>query len=124
MLKYYKKVRPANLALFVYVSTHCVELVKQIDFNRYVQLTRWPTSNTPDCGARGPRFNSRLLQIQEMYIYVCFLFRCFCCCVVVFRQITLFIYYLAISFCIVNLFSILIIQQQFVTDYKRIDIQT
>jgi len=31
---------PANLALFVYVSTHCVKTVKWLDYNRYSQLTR------------------------------------------------------------------------------------
>ena len=35
-----ENVWPANLALFVYVSIHCVETVKWLDYNRYSQLTR------------------------------------------------------------------------------------
>jgi len=35
----------ANLALFVYVSTHCVETVKWLDYNRYSQLTQWCSGN-------------------------------------------------------------------------------
>ena len=31
----------ANLALFIYVLTHCVETVKWLDYNRNSQLTRW-----------------------------------------------------------------------------------
>ena len=30
-----KKSCPANLALFIYFSTHCVETVKWLDYNRY-----------------------------------------------------------------------------------------
>ena len=30
---------PAGSALFVYVSTRCVETVKKLDFDRYSQLT-------------------------------------------------------------------------------------
>ena len=33
------------MALFIYVSTHCVEIVKQLDYNRYSQLTRWCRGN-------------------------------------------------------------------------------
>ena len=50
---------PAKLALFVYVSTHCVETVKQLYYNRYSQLTRWCSDNASALGARGPGFNSR-----------------------------------------------------------------
>ena len=32
-----KNVWPANLALIIYVSTHCVETVKWLDYNRYCQ---------------------------------------------------------------------------------------
>jgi len=35
-----ENVWPANSALFVYVSTHCVETVKWLEYNRYSHLTR------------------------------------------------------------------------------------
>jgi len=41
-------VLPANLALYVYVSTHNVEIVKTHYFNRSLQLTRWPRGNALD----------------------------------------------------------------------------
>ena len=44
MLKYYRK----TSGLVCYVSTQYVETVKELDFNRYVQLTWWPRGNTPD----------------------------------------------------------------------------
>ena len=46
-VKYYRKnefvenVWPAKSALFIYILTHCVEAVKQLDCSRYSQLTRW-----------------------------------------------------------------------------------
>jgi len=52
----------ANLALFVYVSTHCVEKVKWLDYNRYSQLTRLCSGNAFALGARGPGFNPQLRQ--------------------------------------------------------------
>ena len=33
-----ENVWPANLALFIYVSIHCVETVKWLDYNRYSQF--------------------------------------------------------------------------------------
>ena len=59
-----ENVRPANSALFVYISTHCVETDKWLDYNRYSQLTRWcsGTCNASALGARGPGFNPRLRQ--------------------------------------------------------------
>jgi len=36
------------------------QTVKQLDFNRYVQLSRWHRGNASDCGAWYPWFNSRL----------------------------------------------------------------
>ena len=57
-----ENVWPANLALFIYVSTHCVETVKWLDYNRYFKLTRWCSGNASALGARGPGFNPRLLQ--------------------------------------------------------------
>ena len=68
MYKYYSKnvfvenVRPANVALFIYVSTHYVETVKWLDYNRYCQLTQWCSGNASGLGARGPWFNPRLRQ--------------------------------------------------------------
>jgi len=55
-----ENVWPANLALFVYVSTHCVETVEWLDYNRYFQLTRWCSGNASALGARGPGLNPRL----------------------------------------------------------------
>ena len=40
-----ENVWPANLALFIYVLTHCVETVKWLDCNRYCQLTQWCSGN-------------------------------------------------------------------------------
>ena len=55
-----ENVWPANLALFVYVSTHCVKTVKWLDYNRYSQLTRWCSGNVFALGAGGPGFDPRL----------------------------------------------------------------
>jgi len=60
-----KNVRPANLALFIYVSTHCVDTVKWldlVDYNRYSQLTRWCSGNASALDARGPGFKARFRQ--------------------------------------------------------------
>ena len=76
-VKYYRKnvfvenVWPANLALFVYVSTHCVKTVKWLDYNRYSQLTQWCSGNASTLDARGPGFNPRIRQG-----FLCFIF-CF-----------------------------------------------
>jgi len=85
-VKYYRKdvivenVWPANLALFVYVSTHCVETVKWLDYNQYAQLTRWCSGNASALGTRGPGFNPRLRQGFLCLIFVllslCFYFFC------------------------------------------------
>jgi len=82
--KYYWKsifvenVWPANLALFIYVSTHCVETVKWLDYNRYSQLTRWCSGNASALGARGPGFNPRLRQgflcLNFVLLLLCFYF--------------------------------------------------
>jgi len=64
------------LALFIYVSTYCVETVKWVDYNRYCQLTRWCSGNASALGARGPGFNPRIRQG-----FLCFIF---CFVVVVF----------------------------------------
>ena len=52
-----ENVWPANSALFIYVSTHCVQKVKWLDFNKYSQLTRWCSGNASAVGAKGPGFN-------------------------------------------------------------------
>ena len=57
-----ENVWPANLPLFVYVSTHWVETVKWLGYNGYSQLTRWCSGNASALGARGPGFNPRLRQ--------------------------------------------------------------
>jgi len=74
------KVWPANLALFVYVSTYYIEAIKlvrlELDFNRYVQLTWWPKCNTPYYSATGSVFNSRLWQ-GFMFPFFVLLLLCF-----------------------------------------------
>jgi len=112
-VKYYRKdvfvenVWPANLALFVYVSTHCVETVKWFDYNQYYQLTRWCSGNASALDTRGPGFNPRLRQG-----FLCLIF---CIVVVVFllflSKNTLFIAKYCNSFYNVNLFSILNVLQ-------------
>jgi len=102
-----ENVWPANLALFVYVSTHCVDTVKWLDYNRYSQLTQWCSGNASALGARGPGFNPRLRQG-----FLCLIF----CIVVVVSLIccpknTLFIGKYCNSFYNVNLFSILNVLQ-------------
>ena len=42
----------------------------------YVQLTLWPRGYSPDCGARGPAFNTRIWQGLFMLAFS------FCCCCV------------------------------------------
>ena len=44
--EFVENVWSANSALFIYVSTHCVEAFKWLDYNRYSQLTRWCSGNT------------------------------------------------------------------------------
>ena len=81
-VKYYRNndfvenVWPANLALFIYVSTHCVETGKWLDYNRYSQLTPWCSGNASALGARGPGFNPRLRQgfLSMIFLYCCFCF--------------------------------------------------
>jgi len=89
---------PANLALFIYVSIHCVETVKWLDYNRHSQLTRWCSSKAFALGARGPGFNSRLRQG-----FLCLIF---CFVVVVFLLFCPKTHYLSPKFAI--LFSMLI----------------
>ena len=55
--KFVENVWPANSALFIYVSTHCAETVKQLDYNRYSQMTLLCRVNASALGARGPGFN-------------------------------------------------------------------
>jgi len=71
---------PANLALFVYVSTHCVETVNWLDYNRLSQLTRWCSGNAFALGARSPGFNPRLRQrfLCLIFCFVVVVFLLFC----------------------------------------------
>jgi len=85
-VKYYRKnafvenVWPANLALFINVSTHCVETVKLLDYNRYCQLTRWCSGYASALGARGPVFNPRIRQgfLCLIFCFIVVLFLLFC----------------------------------------------
>jgi len=67
-VQYYRKnvfvenVWSTNFALFIYISTHCVETVKWLNYNRYSQLTRWCSGNASAFGARGPGCNAGLQQ--------------------------------------------------------------
>jgi len=66
----------ANLALFNYVSAHCVETVKWLDYNQYSQLTRWCSGNASALGAKGPGFNpgpGRGLMFDFLFLFVVFL---------------------------------------------------
>ena len=57
-----ENVWPANLALFIYVSTCYVEKVKKLYYSSYSQLTGWCRCSASALGARGPALNSRLRQ--------------------------------------------------------------
>jgi len=105
-----ENVWPANLAkMFINVSTHCVEKVKWLAYNRDSQLTCWCSGNASALGARAPRFNPQLRQG----------FLCLMCCSVVLvfllfcqkKNNTLFITKVCNSFTIFILFSILKILQ-------------
>jgi len=101
-----ENVWPANLALFIYVSTHCVETVKRLDYNRYCQLTRWCSGNASALGARGPGFNPRLRQG-----FLCFMFYFVVVVILLFCQkthylsqkfaiiFTMFIYLVYLTYC-------------------------
>jgi len=71
---------PANLALFVYVLTHCVETVEWLDYNQYSQLTRWCSGKASILGARGPGFSPRLRQgfLCLIFCFVVVVFLRFC----------------------------------------------
>jgi len=75
-----ENVWPANLALFIYVSTLCVETVKLLDYNRCSQLTRRCSVNESALGVRCPGFNPWL---RQGFLMFDFLFCC-CCCVFTF----------------------------------------
>jgi len=56
------KMSGPQIWLCIFVSTHCVETVKWLDYNRYCQLTRWRSGNASALGARGLGFNPRIRQ--------------------------------------------------------------
>jgi len=64
------------LCLF-YVSTHCVETVKWLDYNRYCQLTRSCSGNASALGARGPGFDPRICQGFFYVSFFALLLLCF-----------------------------------------------
>jgi len=74
--EFVENVWPLNSALFIYVSIHSVETVKELVNNPYSQLTRCCSGNASAWGARVPGFNSRLRQV-----FLCLIF---CFVVVVF----------------------------------------
>ena len=100
--EFVENVLPANSSLLIYVSTHCVETVKQLEYNRYSQLTGRCSVNVSVSVARGPGFNSRLRQ-GVLYLIFCFLVLCF----YFLSKNTLHVTNYCNSFCNVNLFSIL-----------------
>ena len=124
-----QNVWPANSALFICVSTHCVETVKQLDYNRFSELTRWCRCYASDLGARGPGFNSRLRQgflwvLLFFLLFCCFC--CFCCCCYCWCSVLLFVQihiYLSQN-CAIPLHLFRIHISMFVTNYKGIQIQT
>jgi len=67
---------PANSALFMYVSAHCVETV-ELEIARLLD-TRWYRGNASAFGARGPGFNSRFrlgsFMFDNMFWTLSFLF--------------------------------------------------
>ena len=69
-----ENVWPANLALFIYVSTHCVETVKWIDYNWHSQLTRWCSGNASAFGCKRFRVQfpapSRVLSLMLCSVVV------------------------------------------------------
>jgi len=76
-----ENVWPANLALVIYVSTHCVETVKlSLTTINNSQLTWWCSGNTSDLGASGPGFNPRLRQgfLCLIFCFVVVVFLIFC----------------------------------------------
>ena len=42
---------PAKSAMSIYASTHSVETVKWLDYNRYSQLTQWCSGNASASGS-------------------------------------------------------------------------
>ena len=88
--EFVENVWPAKLALFIYVSAHCVNTVKKLDYNRYSQW--WCSGNASALSARGPRFNPRLRQG-----FLCLIF---CFVVVVFLPFCPKSHYLSLKFAI------------------------
>ena len=109
-----------QVCLFIYVSTHCVKTVKQLDYNPYSQLTHCGSGNAFALGARGSGFDSRLQQGSLCLIFCFVVVQLF---YFLFKN-TLFVTTFCNSLCNVNLFSILnLFQDLFVNDYKGIKIQ-
>jgi len=96
---------PANLALFVPVSTHCVETIKWLDYNRHSQLTRWCSGNASALGARGPGFNPRLRQgfLCLIFCFVVVVFLLFCPKHIIYHKrlqlLTILFYLVYLTYC-------------------------
>ena len=51
---------PKKIGIVCLYVDHYVETVKYLDFNLYVQLSRWSRGNASDWGSRGPGFDAQL----------------------------------------------------------------
>ena len=104
----------------IYISTYCVETVKQLDYNRYSHLTRRFSGKAAALGARGPGFNFWLWQVSGSIFGCGFMFDFLFCCWCVF------------TFCQKHIICHKILQfllkcqfiAKLVTDYKGIKIRT
>ena len=116
--EFVENVCPANSALFIYISTQCVETVKWLDYNRLSQLTLQCSGNASALGAKSSR-----VRFPAPAGFLCLMF-CFAAVVFNFCPKT---HQLSHDFAIP--FAISFIQftkhiARLVNDYKGIKIQT
>jgi len=96
----------------------CVETVKYLDNNRYVQLTRWSRGNASALCARCPAFNSRLCQGVLCLIFVLLLLLL---CLIFFVNNTFFSRFFKFLFAVFNLIHLVYVSYaHFLTDYRCI----
>ena len=115
--EFVENVWTANSALFIYVSTQCVETVKQLDYNRFSQLTRW-------CSGNAFALSAILGSGKGFYVFTFDFFVLLLLFFYFLPKSTLFVTKFYNSFSNVNLFCIFNMLQDFLTDYKGIKIQT